>query len=83
MTSSLRATIISIAGVLIFGIGAWIRFHAEDLGSITLPDGNRMITHSHEYIEIARPLIWCGGALIVLSSAGWLFHAPQFENSLK
>jgi len=74
-----KAVVIAIAGILIFVIGAWLRFNAEDLGTVEGAGGVLIVANSQEYIEIARPLIWSGAVLVILSAAAWGFTGNRVQ----
>ena len=73
MTSSKKAIFIFIVGVVLFLCGAWLRFNAEDLGSVKTASGTLMVANSEEYVDVALPVVWSGVTLVVLALAGWLF----------
>jgi hypothetical protein len=77
MNSTFKEAIVLLAGLSLFSFGAWLRFNAAAFGTISLPDGTQAMVRSHEFIETAYALLLCGGCLIVLSCASWLFSSRK------
>jgi len=71
MNTSRKSLVVSVAGILIFGIGVWMRFNAEDLGTVLGVGDVPIVANSEQYIELARPLIWCGLGLFMFGVVLW------------
>ncbi len=83
----MKVAVVAIAGVLFFAAGAGLDHYATSVGIAGVnaftngfstqgplnATATGMAARSGEYAQIANILLWCGGAMIVLSAASWLF----------
>ncbi len=76
--------VVAVSGVLCFCLGVWLRFHAVAVGTATIRAGNPFgdmsatMTNSARasaIYDVAIPLLWVGGLLVVLAAAVLLIPA--------
>lgn len=83
-----RAWIVALAGLLVFCVGAALRFQASRLSGRMLGNGFpssgaernsrvEFMTQANALEAVGVPLLWLGGALLVL--AAWVFLLPVWR----
>ena len=77
MNSSRRPILVACIGISLLLSGFWLLFHVNDIGVITLRDGNKFAPYGQEFTDLAHLLMYAGTGLGVLAALVWMCQGTR------